>query len=158
MINGWVPWEFTKKLLLKIWMHPEKNHFAVESWFLGTATHRSHKKTFWSCALNLPVYGSKGHVTHCLKERQPCGSGRLMLRSQLEILSEPDTNPFECTSVYFEEAYPTLHLLDPNNQEDRDIEIEWTITTLFHFMYCSSINMQILKLRTSTKTCFWFLK
>ena len=47
-----------------------------------------------------------------------------MLRSQLEILSELDTNPFECTSVYFEEAYPTLHLLDPNHQEDRDIEIE----------------------------------
>lgn len=33
-----------------------------------------------------------------------------MIQLQLEILSEPDTNPFECTSSDVEKAYPTLNL------------------------------------------------
>lgn len=47
-----------------------------------------------------------------------------MLQSQLEILNEPDSNPFECTSSDVEEAYPTLQLLDSDHEEDIDIEIE----------------------------------
>ena len=39
-----------------------------------------------------------------------------------------------------------------------DIEIGWTMFTLFHIKYCSSINTQIVKLRTSTWTCFRFLQ
>ena len=68
--------------------------------------------------------GSKDDIIHCLKEGQPCSSGRSMLRSQLEILSEPDINPFQCTSSDVEEAYPTLQLLDSDHEEDSDIEIE----------------------------------
>ena len=35
---------------------------------------------------------------------------RSMLQLPLEILSEPDTNPFECTSSDVEKAYLTLDL------------------------------------------------
>ena len=84
------------------------------------------KKSFTSCALNLPVDGSQDDTIHCLKEGQPCSSGRAMLRSQLDILNEPDTNPFsECTSSDVEEAYPpTLLVLDSDHEGDSDIEIE----------------------------------
>ena len=93
----------------------EKNHFAVDSRFSGGVT---HKKTFLSCELSLPVDGSKGDMIHFLGERKPYGCGRLMLLSQLQILSEQDTNPFECTSSDSEEAYPTLYLLDSDHKED----------------------------------------
>ena len=39
----------------------------------------------------------------------------------MRILSEPDTNPFECISSDVEEAYPTLQLLDSVHEEDSDI-------------------------------------
>ena len=55
------------------------------------------KKSFTTCTLNLPVDGSRDDNIHCLKEGQPCSSGKPMLKSQLGILSEPETNPFECT-------------------------------------------------------------
>ena len=76
------------------------------------------KKTFPSGELSLPVDGSTGDMIHFLGERQPYGCGRLMLLSQLQILSEQDTNPFECTSSDSEEAYPTLYLLDSDHKED----------------------------------------
>ena len=84
------------------------------------------KKSFTSCALNLPVDGSQDDTIHCLKEGQPCSSGRAMLRSQLDILNEPDTNPFsDCTSSDVEEAYPpTLLVLDSDHEGDSDIEID----------------------------------
>ena len=43
------------------------------------------KKSFTTCALNLPVDGSRDDNIHCLKEEQPCSSGKPMLKSQLEI-------------------------------------------------------------------------
>ena len=46
-----------------------------------------------------------------------------MLRSHLEILSKTDTDPFEFTSFYIEEASPTIHLLDSDHEEESDIEI-----------------------------------
>ena len=52
---------------------------------------------------------------------------RSMLQLQLEILSEPDTNPFECTSSDVEKAYLTLDLC------------------------CSSIDMQIVKFENNIK-------
>ncbi|CAH3162370.1 unnamed protein product [Porites lobata] len=84
------------------------------------------KKSFTSCALNLPVDGSQDDTIHCLKEGQLCSSGRAMLRSQLDISNEPDTNPFsDCTSSDVEEAYPpTLLVLDSDHEGDSDIEIE----------------------------------
>ena len=50
-----------------------------------------------------------------------------MLRSLLEILGEPDTNPFECTSCDVEKAYLTLDL--------------------YSLLLPSCINMQIVKLK-----------
>ena len=84
------------------------------------------KKSFTSCALNLPVDGSQDDTIHCLKEREPCSSGRAMLLSQLDILNEPHTNPFsDCTSSDVEEAHPpTLLVLDSDHEGDSDIEIE----------------------------------
>ena len=49
-----------------------------------------------------------------------------MLRSQLDILSEPETNPFECdesTTPDIEEAYPAMQLLDSDHEGDSDIDI-----------------------------------
>ena len=52
-----------------------------------------------------------------------------MLQSQLDILNEPDTNPFESNSTSSDvaEAYPTLQLLDSDHKEYSDIEILWTL-------------------------------
>ena len=73
----------------------------------------------------LPVGGSRDDNIHCLKEGQPlqpCSSE--MLKSQLGILSEPETNPFECRDSDVEDACPTLQLLDSDQEEDSDVEIE----------------------------------
>ena len=69
--------------------------------------------------LNLPV----DDMIHCPKERQPCDSERLLLLSQLQVLSKQSTNPFECTGSDFERAHPSLYLLDSDHEEDRDFEI-----------------------------------
>ena len=82
------------------------------------------KKSFTTCALNLPVDGSRDDNIHRLKKGQPCSSGKPMLKSQLGILSEPETNPFECTDSHVEDACPTLPLLDSDHEEDSDVEIE----------------------------------
>ena len=48
-----------------------------------------------------------------------------MLQTQLEILSEPDANPFTCTDSDVEGAYhPTLELVDSDKEGDSDIEID----------------------------------
>ena len=102
------------------------------------------KKSLSSCALNLPVDGSKDDMIHCLKEGQPCNGGRSLLRSQSEILSEPHSNPFECTSSDVKEAYPTLHLLDSDHKEDGNTKIEWTLFTLCTLVVwtCKSWNLE----------------
>lgn len=82
------------------------------------------KNSFTSCTLNLPVDGSNDDAIHCFKEGQPCSTGRAMLHSQLDILREPDVNPFESTDSDIEEAYPPrLELLDSDQEEDSDIEV-----------------------------------
>ena len=51
-----------------------------------------------------------------------------MLQTQLDILKEPDANPFACTDSDVEEAYPpTLELVDSDKEGDSDIEIDWTL-------------------------------
>ena len=50
------------------------------------------KKSFISCALNLPIDGSQDDSIHCQKDGQPCSSGIEILRLQLNILDETDTN------------------------------------------------------------------
>ena len=48
-----------------------------------------------------------------------------MLQTQLDILREPDANPFTCTDSDVEEAYPpTLELVDSDKEGDSDIEID----------------------------------
>ena len=47
-----------------------------------------------------------------------------MLKSHWELLSEPDTNPFECTDSDVEDACPPQQLLDSDHEEDSDVEIE----------------------------------
>ena len=52
-----------------------------------------------------------------------------MLRTQLDILDEPNTNPFQCNEFMpsdVEEAYPTMvtmQQLDSDHEEDSDIDI-----------------------------------
>ena len=82
------------------------------------------KKSFKSCALNLPVDGSEDDAIHCFKEGQPCNTGQAVLKSQLDILDEPETNPFDYTSSDVEEACPIIQLLDSDHEGDSDIEIE----------------------------------
>lgn len=54
--------------------------------------------------------------------------GRAMLQRQLDILREPDANPFACTDSDVEEAYPsTLELVDSDKEWDSDIKINWTL-------------------------------
>ena len=51
-----------------------------------------------------------------------------MLRSQLDFLSEPETNPFECdesTTPDIEEVYPAMQLLDSDHEGDSDHRAEW---------------------------------
>ena len=50
---------------------------------------------------------------------------RARLQTQLEILREPDANPFTCTDSDVEEAYPpTLELVDSDKEGESDIEID----------------------------------
>ena len=83
------------------------------------------KKSFTCCALKLQaVDASQDDPIHCLKEGQPCSTGREMLRTQLDILDEPHTNPFQCdefTSSDVEEGYPTMvtmQQLDSDHEKD----------------------------------------
>ena len=52
-------------------------------------------------------------------------------------MSEPETNPFECTDLDVEDACPTLQLLDSDHEEDSDVEIEVEIE-----MYKSQLSRQ----------------
>ena len=48
-----------------------------------------------------------------------------MLQMQLDIMREPDANPFASTDLNVEEAYPpTLELVDSDKEGDSDIEID----------------------------------
>ena len=68
---------------------------------------------------------SNDDIIHCFKEGQPCNTGRAMLQTQLDILREPDANPFAYTDSDVEEAYPpTLELVDSDKEGDSDIEID----------------------------------
>ena len=50
---------------------------------------------------------------------------RAMLQSQLDVLNEPDINPFESngTSSDVVQAYPTLQLLASDHEGGSDIKI-----------------------------------
>ena len=59
-----------------------------------------------------------------------------MLRSQLDILNEPDSNPFQCdefTSSDVEEVYPAMVTMQ---QLDSDHEVKRTVI----LMFCKFVN------------------
>ena len=73
-----------KKQLLEIWKQPREEPFYSGFLILGyELPTKVIKKSLSSCALNLPMGGSKDDMIHCLKEGQPCSGGRSLLRSQL---------------------------------------------------------------------------
>ena len=75
--------------------------------------------------MNLPVDGSNDDAIHCFKEGQPYSTRRARLQTQLEILREPDADPFTFTDSDVEEAYPpTLELVDSDKEGDSGIEID----------------------------------
>ena len=112
-------WEFESTTI--------KNNFAVvlDSW--AELPTNVIKKSFTSCALNVPVDGSEDDAIHCFKEEQPRSTGLAVLKSQLDILDEPETNPFdteEYTSSDVEEACPIIQQLVSDHEGDSDIEID----------------------------------
>ena len=81
------------------------------------------KDSFQICPLNPPVEGSCDDVIHCFKDGQPCSTRKAMLRSRLEILSEPaNAISFDTTDSDVEEA---LDVLDSDQEGDSDIEVDW---------------------------------
>lgn len=54
--------------------------------------------------------GDNLHAIRCFKERQCCCTGQEVLQSQLDILSEPRTNPFEITASEVEEGNKPMQL------------------------------------------------
>ena len=63
-------------------------------------------------------------MNHCLKEREPCRQGREVLRSQMSIVNERDTNSFEISDSDVEDASDP-HLWIDNDQEvdDQDVDV-----------------------------------
>ena len=51
------------------------------------------KKSFTSWGLSIPFDGSEDDTIHCFKEGQPHSTGLAVLKSQLDILDEPES-PF----------------------------------------------------------------
>ena len=92
----------------------EEGHSTVNPWCMGRATNRGYQGFFPKLCLNLPVDDSFNDVIHRFKDGPPCSTGKAMLRSQLEILSEQaNANPYDTTDSDVEEAYPPpLELLD----------------------------------------------
>jgi len=125
---GWDQKVLTRKPLLGINKKPPRR--AILQWILeawDALPTDAIKRSFKSCALNLPVDGSDDDIIHCFKDKQPCSSGKAILDAQLAILKEPDVNPFEyeTTNSDVEEAYPpTLELIDSDHEGDTDIEID----------------------------------
>ena len=89
--------------------------------------------------MDVPIDGSEDDAIHCFKEEQPCSTGLAVLKSQLDILDEPKTNPFdteEYASSDVEEACPIIQQLVSDHEGDSDIEIDWKSETYWssHYM------------------------
>ena len=76
----------------------QENCFAMDHWFMGWFINRFDKEITWNVRCIFPcIHGSANDVIHCFKEGD-------VLRSQLSILNEPDTNPFEVSDSDVEDA------------------------------------------------------
>ena len=74
-------------------------------------------------ARNIPIDGSEDENIHCFKKNQPCHSGLELLKQQLDILNEPDVNPFDVPYDDVYEAAPQFLTVDEDSEEDIDIEV-----------------------------------
>ena len=103
---------------------PERR--AIVQWILKAwdeLTPETIVKSFKACALNIPVDGSEDENIHCFKKNQPCHSGFELLKQQLDILNEPDVNPFDVPYDDVYEAAPQFLSVDEDSEEDIDIEV-----------------------------------
>ena len=83
--------------------------------------------SFESCAfiaLGLPIDGSANDVIHGFKEGEPCRQGRGVLRSQLSILNEPYTNPFEVSNSDVESASDPHVWIDSDQEGDKGQDVD----------------------------------
>ena len=78
-------------------------------------------KSFKACALNIPVDGREN--IHCFKKNQPRHSGFELLKQQLDILNEPDVNPFDVPYDDVYEVVPQFLTVDEDLEENIDIEV-----------------------------------
>ena len=82
------------------------------------------KKSFPCCGLNLPIDGSDDHKIVCFRDRQPCSTGREMLKAQVSILLEPDEDPFKITESDVEDANDPNQIIDSDDEANEDIDID----------------------------------
>ena len=103
---------------------PERR--AIVQWILKAwdeLTPETIVKSFKVCALNIPVDGSEDENIHCFKKNQPCHSGFELLKQQLDILNEPDVNPFDVPYDDVYEAALQFLTVDEYSEEAIDIEV-----------------------------------
>ena len=103
---------------------PERR--AIVQWILKAwdeLTPETIVKSFKACALNISVDGSEDENIHCFKKNQPCHSGFELLKQQLDILNEPDVNPFDVPYDDVYEAAPEFLTVDEDSEEDIDKEV-----------------------------------
>ena len=70
--------------------------------------------------MSLSIDGSADAVVHGFKEGEPCRQCGEVLRSQLSILNEPDTNPFEVSDSDVEDAADPHLWIDSDQEGDND--------------------------------------
>lgn len=63
--------------------------------------------------------GSEDDRIHCFKDTQPCKAGKDIIKSQLSILTEVDTDPFQIDENDVVTATPEFLTVD-SDQEDED--------------------------------------
>ena len=148
MINGWVLRELTEITAAGNLKEPRGEPFCCRFLIpVQRYPQGSSKKSISSCALNLPVDGSKG-------------SRRPTLRSHFENSEWIRHKSFWMYQFLYRGSISDITSLVLGSWRG---EWHWNWVIFFHFMYCSSINMEIVKLRTikkitfetSAKTCFF---
>ena len=128
--NGWM----NTPLALE-WVHKVLGSFSFNQRLLAWDSYECHMKQTVSkilkpipggCArlyLQAPdVSWNKDENIHCFKKNQPCHSGFELLKQQLDILNEPDVNPFDVPYDDVYEAAPQFLTVE-DTEEDIDIEV-----------------------------------
>ena len=82
------------------------------------------KKSMKSCALNLAIDGSEDELITCFKKEKSCHAGADLLKCQMDIIKEPENNPFEhITEGDVADATEECMLIDEDLPEDEVVEI-----------------------------------